>query len=323
MTDSALPPEGFEPFLVPGQMPRPRRLKIGARRARYHRRRSQLFMSLPRRERREQVVALGWKIRQDVDGQGIFLTFVHLPGSRAWDEGDFPVQVVPSVLFLPRQRQPDWFYNARIQTVASTWAQAILDRAYAEVEARVSSSDRARIAANRAIGIHHRQLPNGCFELWSPSDLILDSLGGHTEAGAKAQWLRDHWGDLPTLVPAVGPHAQWDEEDERHWKRMGYGVQYGRPLNLVTAEPILSVTGVRRAIKAFLDQGGQPYQGEPQAFDTVRAAVESRLRAQVWRWDRQEAAIQGRPMPQDLDPKDVAFLDDSLPMNPAVWPRRS
>lgn len=317
MTDQVTPPEGFEPSrmaLLRRELATGRYKRQPKHPFRHRRAKRQLFMDLPRRERRAKVVAMKWKIAQDTEGHGVFTTHVVLPGSRLLPDAADPLQLVSSILFLPRTPQPTWFYNARIETVAHRWASALIKHVEDTIQAQLSSEDRQREA--EYIRTYSKRLPNGNSEMWFAPRQRFTSLGDRTEDGACAAWLREHWAALATLVPGVGPGAQF-EENRKEWP--GPGVQHGRPVSLLTTEANLSVAGIVRALDAFAAHGEGAYQEAPVPFDTVRATVEALLRVRLWRWEDAEARAQGQERPAHPSPEDIALADNSCAIRPSVW----
>lgn len=319
MTDPVTPPEGYEPDpLFSGKFLRDPPSRAQKRRKKYSypqkRAKAKVFMDLPQRERRRRAASMKWRIQQNPDGRGLFCSYTVLPGSRFWPDSEAPHLRVSNIVFLPRGPQPAWFYNATVETVAHRWAQDLVAHVETAVQAALTPEDLARKRDH--VHTYSKRMPDGGSQLWFAPDPVFASLGGRTQKGAQAAFLREHWDELATLVPGVGESCLF-KEDRKEWKGVGTGVQHGRPLHLITAEPTLSVDGVVRALQAFAARGEQPYQEPAVDFDTVRATVEAILRVQLWRWETHEARSKGTAAPADPDPRDVAIADDSGTVDPS------
>jgi len=237
-------------------------------------------------------VALGWRIRTDPNGHGVFHSHDILPGSQEWPIERGGVAHWADILFLAQGRQPDRFFNATLYTVAEQWAGELITMAEAAVEAKLSAEDRERVKP-RAYTSKPDRL--GFISMVFAPHQGLASLDGLTEEGAKAQWLRAHWEQRGTLV-TVGERARF------------YGdYTYGVGLDLITAEPNLTTEAVVRAIEAFRARGEQPYQAPAEAFVTHQAAIDAILKARLWKWDAAQARVTGQPEPE-LDPACTAVL---------------
>lgn len=281
MTDVFVPPEGFVLDPLFSGRARPRTRAAEKRRAR--RRREQRFtpfVALSRRAQRARVVTLGWRIRTDPHGEGVFFSHDILPGSRERPDPTLRPTHYADVYFLAKGPQPTVYYNATLRTLASIWTQRLIALAEAAVEARLSPED-----AERALPVAYTK-PDGPFiEMVFAPPQGLASLDGLTVEGAQAAWLRAHWEERGTLVQ-VGEEATLDPS-----YRDGLG------LDLVTNEPTLSVAAVVRAIAAFRARGEQAYVQAPEPFAAHQATVDALLLRQLWRWDCTQARAAGLPKP--------------------------
>jgi hypothetical protein len=289
MTQDFIPPEGFLPSFE--FRARRRTSREGKRRAKFafQNRHFTPFSELPRRVRRAKTVAMGWRIRNDIDSQGLFITHTVLPGSRQWPidlkrgEG---VSHAATVRFLPTTvRQPAYFFNANLITLASVWAQAIVAHVEKIIEETLSPED----LEHSQLRYFLKPLPGGGSQMITAPNIGLASLGGLTVKGAQAKWLRSHWGELATLV-SVGEKAEFQP-----------GYQSGQGLDLITAERNLSVEAVCRAIKAFRDRGEAAYENVSADFETQRDLIEAMLKTHLWRWDSCEAKSRGDGAPLPID----------------------
>lgn len=286
MSESA-PPEGFVEF----GLARSRASK--RRRPRQHK----VFDDLPLSARRNRAVALGWRIRCDRNGAGVFTSHDYLPGSIEWPVSEGGQVHWADVIFLsaagPRTGR---IFNATVHTLAMRLAESIEEVVENAIDEQLSPEDRDRARVRMFL----RRIPgkNSSEMVFSPHP-VLDSLGGMTVEGARAKWLREHWDRLDNLV-RVGESAQFLP-----------GFAFGTGLNLTTAQPNLTVEAVAAAIADFRARGETQYE-IPVDFQTQRATVEAMLRGKLWRWDCIQARATGAPDPASPDDVLVGFESNAI-----------
>lgn len=287
------PPEGFVPddFLSSGRV-LSRRQKLRRKFCR-QKQAYTAFIHLPRRVRRSMTVAMGWRIKSDPNGRGVFHSRDVLPGSKEWPDVENTGKVQWADLYLlANTPQPDRFFNVTLTTVSMTWAHAITEHVEAIIEGKLTAGERKRGRARPYV----RPLPGGGSEMIFAPHCGLDSLDGLTISGAQAKWLREHWPELATLVRPVGESA-----------RLAKDYAFGVGLSLVTAEPTLSVDSIARAVAVFRERGEQDYEAPPEDFETHRASIEAMLKGSLWHWDASEARSRGEGRPADPS-EDVLLL---------------
>jgi len=237
---------------------------------------------------------MGWRIRSDGQGRGLFHTYTALPGWR-WPADlthadGVALQVRATV--MAQGRRPRHFYVLQVCTVADQWVQAIVDQAEEAVAAQIAPADQALARAAR---VYFLDRPDGSAEVVSIPALPLPSLGERTVGGAKAAWLRAHWDTLAqqvnvateVVIAPVNPKA----------RRAGVAVR------LITAEPNLTVAAMARIIANFRAHGEAAQPPVPAPFEPHRPIVEAMLRAQLWRWDREEALAHDQVVAEPTDPQ--------------------
>ena len=165
-------------------------------RNRHHRSRKDWFVNQKRSTRADMTVALGWRVRNDVDGMGMFVTHQYIPGSVSWvrDGGqidNMPIMHWADITFLSkRPKRFGIFYNTTISTVAQKTVDEIEDEAYDAVMAQLSDADKE---------LHHQSMKlrwgtpkNGLVELKRNTKPKLDSLGGKTFEQARCAWMQNY-----------------------------------------------------------------------------------------------------------------------------------
>lgn len=292
MTESFTPPDGFSPdplFFGRGRV----RSRKQAKRLERRRRHAQFvpFTQLPPREQRDLTVRLGWKIRNDLDSGGQFVTHHLLPGCREWAHlPETPITHYADVFFLAQGRAPRVYFNATVHTLAARWAQALIEAVEADVEAQLSPEDQRRAFPR----VYTRPSSMGHELLFAPP-ATLASLGGLTLDGARAARLRDIWETRADRL-TIGESATLDP-----------GYRSGVGLDLVVVEPNLTIAAVNRAIERFRSWGECDHVGPPEPFQPHQAAVDALLRRELWHWDASQARAEGReppPFPDEAEATD-------------------
>lgn len=287
-----VPPDGFTADSLFHLSARP---SAPVRRAKARAWRTTSFAKQSHHYRRGATVSLGWRIRTDPNGRGIFTTHDILPGSREWGEAPASSHCQwADALFLKTGQQPAMFFNATIRTLALVWAEGIIAAAEDAIDAAISTDD-----ANEArLRSFSRRLPGGgCEMIFAPAKRLA-SLGGLTREGAIAGWLREHWetrGDI--FVP---------RQSAKLCREYGYGVG----LNLVTGERALSLDGVVAAIACFRSYGEQDYILSKEPFGNYAETVDAILRGHLCQWDCVQADADDEPRPEW--PEDAVSVDSNL-----------
>jgi hypothetical protein len=289
------PPEGFVPDPLFSRRSEPSRHRK-QRQRRQAQRRFVPFTDLPRRERRDRTVALGWRIRSDANGAGVFTSHDILPGSREWPESKGGVAHWADVFFLAQGRQPTAYFNATVETVAMVWANRLIELAETAIAAQMTAADEERSRPQA----FSKRLPGGHSAMIFGPHTGLASLGGLTVEGAQAAWLRERWDARATLV-SMGETA-----------RLEPGYRSGIGLTLITAEPNLTVSAVARAIAVYRSRGEGAYTAPPEDFATHQAAIEAIVLHRLWRWDCVQARVAGEPVP---DQPEAALLGGGVEIN--------
>lgn len=277
--DDFIPPEGFQSF----ESMRSRRSK---RRRRHDR---PVFDDLPKHHRRSQAVSIGWRIKTDPNGRGVFLTHDYLPGSLDWPVSEGGQVHWADIFFLSAAgARTGIIYNATIHTLVMRLAETIEEKVEEAVDAMLSDEDRVKSQTRMFL----RKIPGKSLSetLFAPRQ-ALASLGGLTLEGGRAKWLREHWDQLASLA-TLGESA-----------KILPGYTYGTGLSLTTAQSNLTAQAVVEAITDFRARGEQEYD-IPVDFETQRKSVEAMLRGKLWRWDCSQATVEGKeapPAPQDDD----------------------
>jgi hypothetical protein len=281
--DDFLPPEGFtEDFLFSGRDTPSRRMK--RRRKFAHQRRRPTYLELDRQTRRSKAVSLRWRIASDPDGQGVFTTHDILPGSRDWPgtpPGTWAPHAWADFYFMSRKPiSQGLFYNAYAKTALEAAALAIEKMAETEVLAKLTEEEQH---ATRLRSFGKPNADGGSTMIFAP-DVGVPSLGGLTKRGAQAQWLREHWDQLATLVE-IHPSAELDTQYER-----------GIGLHLIVPETSVDTLTLPHIIKAFLDRGEVAYEDPAIDLAPHLELLKKRLGATLWRWEKQQAEHEGREM---------------------------
>lgn len=279
------PPEGYvEDALFRGELSDERWLK---RRRKYRaQERKPTFLQLSRQVRRSRTVSLGWRIRTDPNGAGVFTSRDILPGSREWP-GEPPGAWAPHAwadfYFLSRKpKRCGLFYNAYAKTA---WEQAcgdIEEMAQAAVEAMMTPED---LEATRLRAFSKPRADGGSEMIFAP-DRGADSLGGLTRQGAQAQWLRERWDQLATLVE-VKTNAVLDTD-----------YQHGVGLHLIVPDRSVDTRTIPLIIERFLDRGEVAFEDPAMDLSEQLDLVQARMQATLWRWDRRQAELEGKDMPE-------------------------
>lgn len=257
------------------------------------------FVDLPQKARRARAVSLGWRIRSDGQGRGVFFDANALPGWR-WPENvehHDGVVLSTNVWFLGQGHRPDMVYRAQVVSVAELFTQSVLDQAKAAVDAQVSTEDQAKKKRKRYHVPHER----GSERMITLPAHRLPSLDGKTYEGAQAAWVRSHWDHLATVAKAstgvwVNPVGGPEESDNTR----------AIPLRIQTQEPNLSVDAMVRIIADFRAHGEAEQSEAPANFEPHRPIIEALLRAKLWQWDRVEA--QARDEHPPAAPEDPAVM---------------
>lgn len=246
------------------------------------------FASLPYRQRREETVRLGWRIRTDANGRGLFLTHSILPGSREWpDEDQGGLTTWVDAVFLPQGvKQPDFFFDAHLETAAAVAARTLLEQARAAIEAQMTPEEREETALGMFVGPPEKG--GSCPVVFAPP-VGAASLNGLTPQGAQAAWLRERWNDRFALAP-IGESAAFAERSCS-----------GRSVRLVTAEPNLTVDAVVRAINRFRERGEQAFADPILSPAALQPQFDALLEATLWRWEHTQAEFEGREHPAPTD----------------------
>lgn len=293
--DQYTPPEGFsEDTLFQKDADLPRDIKRMRKYA--HQRKGKTWEEKKRRHRAREAVALRWKIKTDPNGAGVFTTHDILPGSAEWPgnpPGSWDPHAWADFYFMSRRPVREGiFYNAVAQSALAAAVEKIEEMAEQAVKDKMSPQDRE---ASR-IRTFTRPLDNGMTEMVFAPDIGLDSLGGLTKYGAQAQWLRQHWDDLPEMVK-ICPKAEIDRE-----------YQFGLGLHLTTEEISVDTLSLPRIIEQFLDRGEVEYEDDPVDLTAIWGLLAAHLKATLWRWDSRQAQAEGRD-PPELDEELTGFLN--------------
>lgn len=252
------------------------------------------FLDRPRKIRRSMVVGLGWKIRTDPNGQGIFFTRGILPGSRDWpvEAGQVPVHAWADFLFLSsRPKRDGIFYQAYALTAWEKAAQAIEELAQKNVEALLTDEERNQPRSRS----FWKNNSDGSVSLVFSPEKTYESLGGLTKQGAQAKWLRENWDNLLELVK-VNSEVKIDKE-----------FSYGVGLDFVVDKITVDSFTIPEIISEFIERGEEAYC-DPVDLAKYRDVLEKRMRASLWRWDYAQANSEDREMEQpDEDLRD--FFD--------------
>lgn len=286
--DTFQPPEGFTEdslFSRRADKPVPRWLK---RRRKYrHQQKNVVFEKLPRPYRRAKAVSLRWQIRTDPNGQGVYTTHDILPGSRDWpahEDGTLAPSYWADLYFMSaRPIREGRFYNAVATSVVMVAVREIEDLAEAAIKAQLSEEDRE---ASR-LRAFSRPSKSGS-EMIFATRVGLSSLGGLTRQGAQAQWLRDRWDQLATLVE-VRPSAEFLPD-----------YAYGIGLNLVSDQATVDTRTLPAIVQQFLARGEVAYTDEPVDLVLYLDAIRGLLGTILWRWDAHQARAEGRE-PEEPD----------------------
>jgi hypothetical protein len=301
MTEDFVPPEGFLlDNLFSATSTRSRKQKQRRRLPAHLDPKTPSFMDLPRSKRRDAAASMGWRIRSDVDGSGVFTSHQILPGSRDMPNKD-GTQASHWADFYFMSSQPlraGIFYNAYAQTVPMHVAERIADMAEEAIESRLSPEDQAR----DQIRSFSRKTRHGREMVFAPHP-ILESLGRQTRDGAQAQWLNEHWPQLSTLVEAR-PHANI---------KLDYN--YGIGLEMLVAKQTLDVVTIPEVIADFRARGEVAYTDDALDLAEFLPAIETLLRVKLWRWQAADARARGEAPPDITDPDVLhAFGFESQPI---------
>lgn len=291
------PPEGYtEDSLFRSNKGEERWLKRSRKYA--HQRERPTFLELDRRKRRDMAVSLRWRIRTDPNGQGVFTTHDILPGAREWP-GDPPGTWEPHAwadfyFMSSRPVREGIFYNAYAVTALEKAAKTIEKMAEKAVKSQMSEED---LEATRLRAFSKPLAKGGSSMIFAP-DVGAPSLGGLTQYGAQADWLRKRWNDLPSLVQ-VQPRAEMD-----------IGYQYGVGLHLVVPEISVDTLTLPEIINQFISRGEDSFEDPPIDLTAHVELLQKRLAATLWMWDRRQAKYEGKEAPE-LDEALYPFLHTS------------
>lgn len=284
------PPEGFTQEDDPwSSLDLSEALLSGAVRRRLKRRRRQAFVPFqdrPRSQRRSETASVGWRIRNDPNGKGVFTTSVILPGSREYplynDQGERELNFWASFLF--RSTQPlraGVFYNATVTSVIQVAVETILEMAEEAVEANMTPEDAKRSRRT----VFQKKTKHGTEMILAPEQ-PLESLGGLTESGAQAQWVREHWDRFTTLV-AVHPKVEFVP-----------GYENGFGLNLVTDLATVDTETIPTIVARFQQRGEIEHTDAAVDLTPHIPTIHRLLETHLWSWDGEEAKARGQEKPE-------------------------
>jgi hypothetical protein len=275
------PPEGFsKDDLFDDEQPS-RRTKRIRKYARQRNKRKD-FLLLPRPKRRKMTASIGWKIRSDANGRGMFTSHQVIPGSI-----DYPLEPGEKgagwVDFYCRSNQPlrmGVFYNGYAKTVVMDVVDQMEKLAGQATKNLLSEEekqrDRPRMFTKKIrIGSEVIFAPSPCFEV----------LGGMTTRGFSGQWLIDHLDRIDQCIK-VCPHA-----------RLKTDYAYGVGLEMLVASPGITVDSLAQEIEKFYARGEISYEDDPIDLTPYLPQAREHLEDSAWAMLRADARARNLPDP--------------------------
>lgn len=202
-------------------------------------RRARPFVDQSLNERRSQFVSVGWRIRQDPNGKGLFTSPHMLPGGRYQGEILCPDEPSSHARFLflsERHAKQGFLFHAQ--------AHHVMSEAVRWVEAHMHDRIRTTLTAEEhALAypeIRWKRMDNGVMEMDRDPVAVFDRLGSVTRYGLYARHLRE----ALDLLPPISLGARLDRN-----YTVGIGAHF------TVDEATVNLDAIERTIQDFRRRG--------------------------------------------------------------------
>lgn len=281
MTTLFQPPDGFtKDDLFNEEQPSRRTKRI--RKYAHQRNKKKDFLELSRVERRKMAASIGWKIRSDANGRGVFTSRQVIPGST-----DYPLEPGEKgagwVDFCCLSAQPlrmGIFYNGYAKTVVMDIVDQIETLAEKAAESLLSEEEKTHDRPR----MFSKKTKSGSEIIFAPSP-VFDVLGGMTTRGYSGQWILDRLDKIDTIVQ-VRPHARFLTD-----------YAYGIGLEMLVASPGITVDSLAQEIQKFQNRGEIAYEDDPIDLTAYLPKALEHLEDTAWSFLRMDARARGLPDP--------------------------
>ena len=276
------PPEGFSEDDMFSDNPLSRDIKR-MRKYAHQRKKKKHFLQLTRTKRRKMTASVGWRIRSDANGRGIFTSHQVIPGSFEYplEPGEKGAGWVDFYCLSAQPLRMGIFYNGYARTVAMEIIDRMEELATAAAKALLSEEDRK---ADRPRAFRKRIRSGGSQMVFAPSPTF-EALGGLTSRGFAGQWLLDHLDKIDECI-SVRPHAHLKTD-----------YAFGIGLEMLVASPGITVDSLAQEIEKFQLRGEIAYEDEPIDLTPYLPNARDHLEDSAWSLLRMDANARNLPDP--------------------------